>query len=124
MFIILNCIFVGAGGFIGAITRYLFGLIPIKLNCNFPIKTLAINVIGSFIIGIISIIAIKNKNINSHIILMFKVGFCGGFTTFSTFAYESMDLIKGGNILFALLYIMLSVLLSFLAIYVSEIIIR
>ncbi len=124
MIIILNCIFVGIGGFIGAVTRYLFGLIPIKLNCYFPIKTLAINIIGSFIIGIISSIAIKNKYFNPHLLLMIKVGICGGFTTFSTFAYESVDLIKNGNALISLLYIALSIILSFISIYLSEMIIK
>ena len=84
----LDCIMVGIGGFIGSVCRYLIGLLPIETNSGFPVKTLAINVIGSFLISVIAILATKDKGLNPQIVLMLKVGVCGGFTTFSTFAYE------------------------------------
>ena len=76
----LNCIFVGLGGFVGSILRYLVGLIPIKNPSGFPINTFLINVFGSLAIGVIACLASKNSNLDSRLILFLKVGICGGFT--------------------------------------------
>ena len=95
-----NVIFVGLGGFVGAILRYLLGLIPVR-QTPFPIITLCI----------------KNK-INSQPLLLFlKVGLCGGFTTFSTFSLETYDLLSSGHTAPAILYALLSVGLCLLAIF-------
>lgn len=120
----LNIIFVGLGGFVGAVLRYLIGLIPIKGNEAFPINTLIINVIGAFAIGIIAALATKNKELNPQLILFLKVGICGGFTTFSTFALETQNLLKAGNMFLAFLYIILSVILSISAVFLAQMIIK
>ncbi len=120
----IKCILVGLGGFIGAVLRYLIGLIPIKTDSGFPIKTMLINIAGAFAIGIVTALAAKNKSISPNFILMLQVGVCGGFTTFSTFAYEISDLIKTGNILTALLYILLSTVLSVCAVFAAQEIIK
>ena len=70
----LNCIFVGLGGFVGSILRYLVGLIPIKNPSGFPINTFLINVFGSLAIGVIACLAAKNSNLDSRLILFLKVG--------------------------------------------------
>lgn len=106
-----DCLLVGLGGFIGSIFRYLIGLLPISTANGFPIKTLAINILGSFLIGIIAVFASKHESLNPHIILMIKMGICGGFTTFSTFAYEVTDLLKNGITLTDMLYICMSIIL-------------
>lgn len=108
----LSIISVGAGGFIGAVLRYLIGLIPVNETMVFPIKTFIINVIGCVMIGLIVLSAQKNINMSPQMILFLKVGICGGFTTFSTFALETSDLIEAGHIWVALLYVMLSVLVG------------
>lgn len=105
------CLYVGIGGFIGSVMRYLIGLIPIKTTSGFPIITLCINVAGAFLIGIISALALK-KSMNPNIVLLLKTGICGGFTTFSTFALESVTLQKNGNTALSILYIVLSILLG------------
>ena len=74
--IMLNCIFVGLGGFVGSILRYLVGLIPIKNPSGFPINTFLINVFGSLAIGVIACLAAKNSNLDSRLILFLKVGIC------------------------------------------------
>ena len=112
----MNIRAVGMGGFIGAMLRYLIGLVPISESTVFPIKTFTINVIGCAAIGIITILASKNPNINPRWILFLKVGLCGGFTTFSTFALETTDLMKHGHMGIAFLYIMLSILIGVSAI--------
>lgn len=120
----IECIIVGAGGFIGAICRYLIGMIPLKEGCVFPIKTFTINIIGSFIIGVIAALAMKTNSLNPKIVLFLKVGICGGFTTFSSFALETNDLIKDGKINIAVLYAVLSVAAGIIAVFAGQGIIR
>ena len=120
----INCIMVGIGGFIGSVCRYLIGLLPMEASSGFPIKTLAINVIGSFCIGLIAALAAKNEGLNPHVVLLLKVGVCGGFTTFSTFAYESTELIKSGHTLTAFAYVCASVLLGVAAIFAAQLLVK
>lgn len=120
----LDCIVVGIGGFIGSVCRYLLGLLPIEISSGFPIKTLMINVIGSFLISCVVILAARDKGLNPHVALMLKVGVCGGFTTFSTFAYESGELIKNGHPVTALAYVCISVILGVSSIFAAQIVIK
>ncbi len=87
----MNCLAVGLGGFAGAVLRYLIGLIPTGETMIFPVKTFCINVIGCIVIGAITVLAAK-LSVPPRMILFLKVGVCGGFTTFSTFALESNKL--------------------------------
>ena len=118
----INCIFVGVGGFIGSVCRYLIGLLPIRPDNGFPIKTLVINIVGAFLISMIASMAAKNKSISPQLILMLKVGICGGFTTFSTFAYEATDLFSQGHIGVAISYVALSVVLGIVAVFLGQVI--
>lgn len=120
----IECLVVGIGGFIGAVCRYLIGLIPIKEECVFPIKTFVINILGAFIIGIIAALALKNESLNPKAVLFLKVGICGGFTTFSSFALETSDLIKNGNTYIALLYVIFSTVIGIIAVFAGQEIIR
>lgn len=76
----LNCLFVGIGGFAGAICRYLMGMIPLQDKSGFPWITLCINAIGAFVIGLVTAAAAKNGWGDSHLVLFLKTGVCGGFT--------------------------------------------
>ena len=116
----LECLVVGAGGFIGSVCRYLIGLIPLKEGTIFPIKTMIINIVGAFIIGVIAALALKNNAVNPRLILFIKAGICGGFTTFSSFALETGDLIKSGHMGIALVYGLLSLILGVLAVFAGE----
>ena len=116
----INCIVVGAGGFIGAVCRYLIGMIPLKEGCTFPIKTLMINIAGSFLIGIVAALAMRTESLDSRIVLFLKVGICGGFTTFSSFALETTDLMKDGKMHLAAIYTVLSVTLGVLAVFAGQ----
>ena len=120
----VNCILVGLGGALGSILRYLIGLIPIKSGSVFPIKTLVINIVGAFLIGIIVSLSAKNPYISEKLILMLKIGVCGGFTTFSTFAFETGDLISTGKVWLAILYIVLSVVLSVFAVFGGQLLVK
>lgn len=116
----LNILAVGAGGFIGAACRYLIGLIPVNETFVFPIKTFVINVVGCIVIGLIAVVTSRNSSWNSHVVLFMKVGLCGGFTTFSTFALETTDLLKNGHSMAAFLYILLSVVAGVGVIFAVE----
>lgn len=105
----LNCLVVALGGGIGACLRYLIGLIPLKDPFIFPVKTLVINLLGCFVIGLVASLAVKNSSLSPKLVLFVKTGLCGGFTTFSTFALETETLIKTGQSGLAILYVALSV---------------
>lgn len=115
----VNSIIVGFGGFIGAILRYLIGLLPVHTQSSFPIKTLLINIAGAFIIGLIVVLGAK-RNWNPQLILFLKVGICGGFTTFSSFALETNQLMEQGAVWSAGLYAVLSVAGAVAAVYAAQ----
>lgn len=116
----IDCIVVGAGGFIGAVCRYLIGMIPLKEGCAFPIKTFMINIAGSFMIGIVAALAMRTESLDSRTVLFLKVGICGGFTTFSSFALETTDLMKDGKMHLAAIYTVFSVTLGVLAVFAGQ----
>lgn len=115
----LNCIIVGLGGFLGAVLRYLIGLIPLNPTNGFPIKTLLINIVGAFVIGLVVGFGVK-RNLNPQLILFLKVGVCGGFTTFSSFALETNQLMEKGLWWLAALYVLCSVLGSLAAVWAGQ----
>src|SRR3712207_7509359 len=83
----MNMIIVGLGGAIGAICRYLITLLPVNPENGFSLKTFLINIMGSFVIGLVAALAAKHA-MSPKMVLFLKVGVCGGFTTFSSFALD------------------------------------
>lgn len=112
----MNCLLVGAGGMIGSVCRYLFGLLPIKAQSGFPINTLLINIIGAFCMGLAVAFFEKKGNLNPQLLLFLKIGICGGFTTFSTFSLEAVKLLQNGKFILALSYAVLSLTLCLAAV--------
>ena len=110
---------VGLGGFAGAVMRYLMTTIPVA-KMDFPYMTLIVNIIGSFVIGIVVASAMKSGALNDNWMLFLKVGLCGGFTTFSSFALESQDLFSTGNTLAGITYIVLSVTFCIFAVFLGQ----
>ena len=115
----LNCIVVAVGGALGAVARYLIGLLPLNPGSGFPVKTFLINVAGSFLIGLATAWAAKDSP-SPMLVLFLKVGICGGFTTFSLFALETQGLMKQGAGGTALLYMILSMLFGVMAVYAAQ----
>lgn len=113
----LECLFVGLGGFIGSVARYLIGLLAVETASGFPVKTFCINLLGSFILGIVSESALRDPGISRNLVLFLQIGVCGGFTTFSTFSSEALKLFAGGRQGVALSYMVLSVVLGLLCCY-------
>ena len=120
----VECLVVGIGGFIGSVCRYLIGLIPVREGWIFPVKTFLINIVGAFVIGMIAAATVKNSTLSPRLVLFLKVGVCGGFTTFSSFALETGDLIQSGNARLALLYAVLSMAAGVAAVFAGEAVIR
>ena len=104
----IKCLIVGAGGAVGAIARYLIGLMPLDPRNGFPVKTFLINVIGCFIIGLIAAFSERN-GLKPDLVLFIKVGICGGFTTFFSFALETEGLIGRGKAGIAAKHMLVSV---------------
>ena len=124
MELFINCLFVGLGGMFGAVCRYLLGLLPVKPQNSFPLITFCINAIGAFLIGAIVALSVRHTSVNPRLILFLKVGFCGGFTTFSTFALESAGLLTDGHGFVSLCYILLSVTVCILAVWAGQALLR
>ncbi|PAU94426.1 fluoride efflux transporter CrcB [Aliifodinibius salipaludis] len=103
---------VGAGGFFGSIFRYLIShYITISAQSTFPFGTLTVNLAGSFLIGIIIASALEG-NLNKSMRLLLATGFCGGFTTFSSFSYEFFSLLQHEQTGYAFLYAVASFVLG------------
>lgn len=112
---IKNLLLVFIGGGLGSSFRF---LISKYLNASslIPYGTLLVNILGSLILGIILGWALKSNSLNSPINLLIAVGFCGGFTTFSTFSFENYSMIKSGDYLSFSIYFFGSIILGILAI--------
>ncbi|MES2850129.1 MAG: fluoride efflux transporter CrcB [Bacteroidota bacterium] len=109
---IKDFLLVGAGGALGSMLRY-------AGNCmyqqkSFPLTTFFINIIGSFIIGLVIGYSLKNES-SANWKLFLATGICGGFTTFSAFSFENLLLLQNGKVLLSLLYIVSSVVLGIAA---------
>jgi len=113
---VYKLLIVGFGGFIGSVARYLaVKLVDGKLNPLFPYGTLTVNIVGSFLLGLIYMLALRKAGLSENGRLFLGVGFCGGFTTFSAFALENFNLIEQKFFGTSLLYVSISVVVSILA---------
>ena len=104
-----SVIWVGLGGFVGAVLRYAMGFFPFE--GDLPLATLLINLIGYFLIGVIAELALRDGALSHEAVLFLKTGLCGGFTTFSTFSLETLSLFEGGRIALGIGYAGLSFVL-------------
>lgn len=100
-----NILLIGAGGFAGSVARYLVVLAVPFFGTGFPFATFAVNLLGSFLIGFISELALSTTLLSPEARLLLTTGFCGGFTTFSTAMYETGGLMRDGEALYAGLYV-------------------
>jgi fluoride exporter len=109
-------LYVALGSAIGGVSRYLLGgLVQRMLDTTFPAGTLVVNVTGSFLLGAIIRYALETPSLTPEVRAFLTIGFCGGYTTFSTFSYETMALLKDGEWARAGVYITASVILSLIA---------
>jgi fluoride exporter len=111
-----NLLLVGTGGAAGSMARYGIGYLVNRYLHNpiYPWGTFAINILGSFLIGILFGLTGRSQWLQEWGILLLASGFCGGFTTFSTFALDNINLVQKGQSVIALIYIGLSVVFGLL----------
>ncbi len=120
-----NLLIVGIGSFLGGMLRYLISLL--MKNCcgqGFPWATLLVNLLGCFVIGLVFGLFGKYNNINNLWCLLLTTGVCGGFTTFSTFANEGLQLLLGGSVWSFVLYVSASVIFGFALVALAYWIVR
>ncbi len=104
-----------AGGVLGTFARYfLSGAVHRVFGVTFPFGTLVVNLIGCFAIGFLAVLAEEKFLLGPAARVFLMIGFCGAFTTFSSFIFETSNLAKDGESLYALMNIALSVVLGFL----------
>ncbi len=116
---------IGLGGAIGSFLRYCTGLLFAKWHLSaFPYATLTVNITGCFIIGLLFSSSEKYQWLSVNWRLFLITGFCGGFTTFSTFAYENIKLLQEGNTTYFILYSIISYAVSLLAVVAGSNIIK
>lgn len=116
---------IGAGGFLGSVARYLVqqGVSKI-LPVIFPYGTLAVNLSGCFLIGILYALADRGSLLSPEWRFFLATGLCGGFTTFSTFSYEAYTLLREEQYLFLSLYVSISVVGGIFATFFAITLIR
>jgi len=122
---VLSFVYIGVGGFLGAVSRYAVTVwCAQRWGADFPYGTLAVNTLGSMAIGFVLTWIGGRLAVPSEVRLLLVVGFLGGFTTFSSFAYETFRLAEQGAIVGALLNLLLNVSLSMASVTVGVLIAR
>lgn len=120
---IKDLLLVGVGGGVGSMLRYLTS----RLSARFIssqwalVGTFIVNVVGCFIIGLLAGWLLFNVNKSQQLPLLLVTGFCGGYTTFSAFAFENVQLLQSGHIIYSILYIVASVSIGLSAVWGDEI---
>jgi CrcB protein len=111
---------VGIGGFVGAIVRFALGnYIGNRFGSRFPYGTFVINISGSFLIGFVLTMLAQRFDLSPNWRYLIPIGFIGAYTTFSTFEYETLRTVQGGQILMAFANVSLSVIVGFAAVWLG-----
>lgn len=116
---------IGAGGFLGTVSRFLsMRYVQNIFASPFPFGTFVVNVVGCFLVGMFYAISEKGNVMNDEWRMFLTIGFCGGFTTFSTFSHENFALIRDGDFFYFLVYSGTSVFLGLIATYLGNLCIK
>ncbi len=118
----IKILIIGSGGFLGAILRYFMSGYAQRLSgsYSFPVGTLAVNLIGCFIIGVMSKMTEDLGLFSIETRMFLTIGFLGAFTTYSTFGYETLNLLRDNEWLYAFAYVGLHLFLGIGAVWVGR----
>ncbi len=112
--------YIGIGSFAGGVSRYLISkYVQNMTSSGFPLGTLFVNILGCFIIGLLYGLFDRGNLMNTNLKLFLTVGFCGGFTTFSTFMGDNFQLIKAGNFFYCSVYMAASIICGYLFLFLG-----
>jgi CrcB protein len=116
---------VGCGGFLGAVARYsLSGYLERRMGAGLPLGTLGVNVLGCLLIGILMALIASRESFSPELRLLLSTGFLGSLTTFSTFGFETIELLRAGDMRLALLSVALNLVLGLLAVLSGSFLVR
>jgi fluoride exporter len=109
-------LYIAVGSAAGGVSRYVIGsAMQQRFGVSFPVGTLLVNITGSLLLGLIMRLALGGTQISPETRIFLTTGFCGGYTTFSTFSYDTAVMFESGQYRRAMLYVTLSVVLSVIA---------
>jgi CrcB protein len=119
-----TCLIVMIGGAIGTFARYAVSVLALPISRELPWGTIIINVTGSFIIGLFGTLTLAHGRypVSENVRLFVMIGFCGGYTTFSSFSLQTLDLLRGGAFVRAIVNIVASVVLCIVAVGVGHLV--
>lgn len=118
-------LFIGAGSFAGGVTRYVLShTVQTGVTSGFPWGTMVVNVLGCFIIGLLNALFERGHVMNTDLRMFLTTGFCGGFTTFSTFMQENSILLSDGRFVHFSLYSILSFALGLFAAFAGQFVVK
>lgn len=110
----MNYLYVMIGGALGALLRYEVSRLCMNVNfLSLPLGTLVVNLVGCFVLGLLTAIGLHNTTMPKELMLMLTTGMCGAFTTFSTFSGETVKMMANGNAPLAILYVVVSLVAGF-----------
>ena len=113
-------LFIALGSAAGGVARFLLGtFIQTRFGAGFPMGTLLVNISGAFLLGFIFACALATPSVSPEMRGLLTTGFCGGYTTFSTFTYETMMLLEDGEVARAAVYVVLSVAVALLGVWLG-----
>ena len=115
---------VGCGGFAGSVARYGLSVTSQRLTVEWPLGTMAANVLGCLLIGIITELSAQSDAVSPEVRLALATGFCGGFTTMSSMIYETAGMFRDSEYLNAILYISGSFIFSMMAFFIGTLAVR
>jgi fluoride exporter len=119
-----TCLVVVIGGAIGTLARYLISVAALPISQSLPVGTIGINILGSFMIGFFGTLTLTHGRypVSEDARLFVMVGLCGGFTTFSAFSLQTLDLLRGGAVMRATVNVVASIVLCIGAVAIGHLI--
>lgn len=113
-------LFIALGSAAGGVARFLLGtFIQGRFGAGFPVGTLVVNISGAFLLGFLLTCALASPAVSPEMRGLLTTGFCGGYTTFSTFSYETVMLLEDGEVARAAAYVALSVLIALIGVWLG-----
>ncbi len=119
-----TCLIIMFGGALGTLARYVVSVLALPISRDLPMGTIIINITGSFIIGLFGTLTLAHGRfpVSENVRLFVMIGLCGGYTTFSSFSLQTLDLLRGGAFFRAAINVVASVILCICAVMVGHII--